>query len=91
MKYYINKRILEKDTKETYELTFLEGKFLASFRDEKTMLYSQLCEKVYDIECDSLEDALKEIKSKVTKKYGIEFKTRYKIGYVLITNIEFIY
>ena len=44
---------------------------------------------MYELESETLEDSLKEIKSKFCKKTGVKFKTRYKLGYVLITNIDF--
>ena len=90
MIYSIDKKILIKDTGEKIELTYLESKLLESFKDENIVTYDKLAENLYKIDTEKLEDSLKEIKSKLCKKTGIQFKTRYKIGYVLITNINFI-
>lgn len=89
MIYDINKKVLLKGKRKTYNLTDLESKFLESFKDSNTVLYSELTKNMYGIESDKLEDSLKEIKSKFCKKTKVKFKTRYKIGYVLITNIDF--
>lgn len=89
MIYSIDKKILLKDTGEKYELTYLESKFLECFKESDTVLYSEIAKNMYKIESETLEDSLKEIKSKFCKKTGVKFKTRYKVGYVLITNIKF--
>lgn len=90
MIYDIKRRTLKRGKIARRELTTLEGKFLESFKDNKLVLYSELAKNMYGIESEILEDSIKEIKSKIIKKYKIRFKTRYKLGYILLSNIKFI-
>lgn len=90
MIYDIKKRIFVKSTRAKRELTYLEGKFLESFKDNNLVLYSELAKNMYGVESETLENSIKEIKSNVIKKCKIRFKTRYKLGYILVSKIKFI-
>ena len=89
MIYYINQRTLE-TTRTKYKLTFLEGKFLECFKYNNLVEYRDLAINMYGNDLDISQDSLKEIKSRLSRKCGLEFAPRYKKGYRLINKIEFI-
>lgn len=89
MNFYIKKRLIEKDGK-LIKLTYLEKTFLEKFKNDNFVSFEDLASTMYDSDAKLYIDPMKEVKYRVCKKCDLLCIPRYKKGYLMITDINFI-
>ena len=89
MNFYVKERLFEKDG-EFIKLTNLESIFLKQFKNKKFVEFEELASVMYDSDVKLYIDPMKEVKYRVCKKCDLLCIPRYKKGYVMITDINFV-